>query len=295
MASGARAKNVQGECVMLAAEVPAEDFTYGLITPVFAFLMAVVGSALGLRCTTRALSSERSRRPGWLALGALSIGTGIFTMHFIAMMGFTVPSMNLTYDLGITYASLAVAVGVVGIGVFLVGYAPRSNLTLAAAGVVTGLGVAAMHYMGMAGMDMAGVMRFDTVTVGVSVAIAVVAATAALWFAVNVSGFAASLGASAIMGVAVTGMHYAGMAAVSVHTHGAAATGSGHAQVEILMPALVVPIVVLVFVGLFVGLDPMTVQDIHERMNEEGRGGKGPRQVAQPEPRATGAGPGAVR
>lgn len=280
---------------MLAAEVSTEDFTYGLITPVFAFLMAVVGSALGLRCTTRALSSDRNRRPGWLALGALAMGTGIFTMHFIAMMGFTVPSMSLSYDLGITYASLAVAVGVVGIGVFLVGYAPRSNLTLAAGGVVTGLGVAAMHYLGMAGMDMAGVMRYDPVTVGISVAIAVVAATVALWFAVNVNGFAASLGASVIMGVAVTGMHYAGMAAVSVHTHGAAASGGGHAQVEILMPALVVPIVALVFVGLFVGLDPMTVQDIHEGMNRGDQGGEGSQPQAQARPRPTGTGPGAVR
>ncbi|WP_130796662.1 MHYT domain-containing protein [Streptomyces otsuchiensis] len=281
---------------MYAAEVPVEDLTYGLVTLVLAFLMAVVGSALGLRCTVRALTLDRGRRAGWLALGAISIGTGIFTMHFIAMMGFTVATLSITYDLAITYASLGVAIGVVGIGVFLVGYAPRGNLTLATGGLITGLGVACMHYLGMAGMQMSGTLHYDPVVVALSVVIAVVAATVALWFAISVRGFAASLGASAIMGVAVTGMHYTGMAAVSVHSHSEVVTG-GHARIEILMPALVVPLLLLVFAGLFVGLDPMTTQDIHQRINPADRapgGGPGPSDRSGTTPRAA-AGPGAVR
>lgn len=67
-----------------------DGFTYGLVTPLVAYLMACLGGALGLRCTTRSMLVARSWRGGWLALGSAAIGSGIWTMHFIAMMGFTV-------------------------------------------------------------------------------------------------------------------------------------------------------------------------------------------------------------
>jgi NO-binding membrane sensor protein with MHYT domain len=267
---------------MLAAEVPVDDFAYGWITPVFAFVMAVLGAALGLRCTVRALTLDPARRFGWLLLGAVAIGTGIFTMHFIAMMGFAAESVVISYDLDKTYASLVVAVLVVGLGVFLVGYAPRSTMALLGGGLITGLGVAAMHYMGMAGMRLTGELRYDPAIVGLSLAIALVAATAALWFAITVRGFGASLGASLVMGVAVSGMHYTGMSAVSVHAHALTNIG-GRSGVEILLPALMVPVLLLVFIGLFVGLDPMTTQEIQAKLEQSridreaasgGRGGR---------------------
>ncbi|CAM5693082.1 MHYT domain-containing protein OS=Streptomyces alboniger OX=132473 GN=CP975_08375 PE=4 SV=1 [Streptomyces alboniger] len=89
-------------------------------------------------------------------------------------------------------------------------------------GTVTGLGIATMHYLGMAGMHLDGKLEYDTLTVAVSVVIAVVAATAALWSAGQVRGFLWSVGAGLIMGLAVTGMHYTGMAAFEVHVRGTA-------------------------------------------------------------------------
>lgn len=105
-----------------------DGFSYGLVTPTVAFLMACLGGALGLRCATRPLVVTGSWRPGWLALGSGAIGSGIWTMHFIAMMGFTIENTPIHYDRLMTFASLAVAVVMVGIGIFIVGYrGPRER------------------------------------------------------------------------------------------------------------------------------------------------------------------------
>lgn len=249
-----------------AAGVPVDSFSYGLVTPVLAYGMACLGSALGLRCTVRALglrggAPTGSERAGWLLLGSLAIGTGIFTMHFIAMMGFTARGVEIQYDLLTTYASLAVAVAVVGAGVFLVGHRGRTVPTLLGGGVITGLGVAAMHYLGMASMRMPGSLVYDLPTVLLSIAIAVVAATAALWFATSVKVLGAALGAAMIMGVAVCGMHFTAMRAVSVHSHDTDAAVDGTSAIATVMPILIGPVLLLLFVGLFVSLDPMVQRD----------------------------------
>lgn len=165
-----------------------DGFRYGAVTPVAAFVMACMGGALGLRCIVRTLLNDGSWKPGWLALGAASIGCGIWTMHFIAMIGFQVEETRIGYHVGLTVLSLAVAIVVVGVGVFIVGYRGAGRASLSLAGVVTGLGVAAMHYLGMAALQLNGAIEYTPSTVALSVLIAVVAATAALWAAVTIRG-----------------------------------------------------------------------------------------------------------
>ncbi|MFF4120018.1 MHYT domain-containing protein [Streptomyces sp. NPDC001714] len=238
-----------------------DGFHYGAVTPVAAYLMACLGGALGLRCIVRSLYHHgESWRPGWLALGAATIGCGIWTMHFIAMIGFHVQEATIRYDVGLTLLSLAVAILVVGIGVFAVGYRGASAGTLWTAGVITGLGVAAMHYLGMAALRLDGTIHYDRTTVGLSVLIAIAAATAALWAAVSVRGFTASLGASLVMGLAVSGMHYTAMAAVSVDVHPASATSwSSASPTSLLLPMLLGPAVFLLLAGVVVMFDPLLV------------------------------------
>ncbi|MEH0416378.1 MHYT domain-containing protein [Streptomyces sp. B21-083] len=238
-----------------------DGFSYGFVTPVAAYIMACLGSALGLRCVVRSLLNQGSWKPGWLALGAAAIGCGIWTMHFIAMIGFQVEESAVRYDVGLTVTSLAVAIVVVGIGVFVVGYRGATPVALSAAGIVTGLGVAAMHYLGMAALQVNGAIRYDTATVALSVVIAVVAATAALWAAVSIRGFLTSLGASLVMGVAVSGMHYTGMAAVSVHLHDASTTTtwSGTSPTSLLLPMLIGPTLFLLLAAVVVMFDPLLV------------------------------------
>ncbi|WP_329267033.1 MHYT domain-containing protein [Streptomyces sp. NBC_01451] len=232
------------------------NFHYGAVTPVAAYLMACLGAALGLRCTTRSLRRPH-RRAGWLALGAVSIGCGIWTMHFIAMIGFSVQGALVSYDPTKTLLSLAVAIAVVAVGVFLVGYRGGSPANLGMAGTITGIGVAAMHYLGMAAIHTNGGLHYDAGTVALSVAIAVAAATAALWAAVSIHRLWASLGASLVMGVAVTGMHYTGMAAVSVHLTGESAVSqSSTSLMSFLLAMLAGPLTVLLIAGAIVMFDP---------------------------------------
>ncbi|MGC0404190.1 NO-binding membrane sensor protein with MHYT domain [Streptomyces sp. SAI-126] len=236
-----------------------DGFSYGLVTPLVAYLMACLGGALGLRCTTRSMLVSRSWRPGWLALGSVAIGSGIWTMHFVAMMGFKVREAPIHYDRAITFASLGVAIVMVGIGVFIVGYRGARGTALMTGGAVTGLGIASMHYLGMAGMRLNGQLEYNTATVAVSVVIAVVAATAALWAAGQVRGFLWSVGASLIMGLAVTGMHYTGMAALSVHLHSSSAPVSGDSPASLLAPMMIGPLAFLLLAGVVVMFDPLMV------------------------------------
>ncbi|MFF8940524.1 MHYT domain-containing protein [Streptomyces paradoxus] len=237
-----------------------DGFRYGAVTPVAAYLMACLGGALGLRCIVRSLLDARSFRAGWLALGAASIGCGIWTMHFIAMIGFHVEETRIRYDAATTVLSLVVAVAVVGVGVFIVGLRGTSGVTLAVAGAVTGLGVAGMHYLGMAAMRLNGEVGYDPVGVALSVLIAIGAATAALWAAVTIRGFLTSLGASLVMGIAVSGMHYTGMAAVSVHVHDmTGGTWEGDSPMSLLLPMLLGPVVFLLLAGVMVMFDPLLV------------------------------------
>ncbi|MFF6876407.1 MHYT domain-containing protein [Streptomyces sp. NPDC012474] len=236
-----------------------DGFSYGLVTPFVAYLMACLGGALGLRCTTRSMLVTHSWRPGWLALGSAAIGSGIWTMHFVAMIGFTVRGTPIHYDKAMTFASLAVAIVMVGVGIFIVGYKGARGAALFTGGTITGLGIASMHYLGMASMSLDGKLEYDIVTVGISVAIAMGAATAALWAAGQVRGFLWSVGAGLVMGLAVSGMHYTGMAALSVHLHGTAEPTSGESPAALLAPMLIGPLAFLLLAGVVVMFDPLMV------------------------------------
>jgi NO-binding membrane sensor protein with MHYT domain len=228
------------------------NFSYGLLNPVLGYAMSCLGAFLGLRCTTRAMASHGRTRLSWLLLAALSIGTtGIWVMHFIAMLGFTIPGEVIHYSIPVTIASMLIAVVVVGVGLLIVGFRSQTWRTLVLAGVFTGLGVASMHYTGMAAMRMPSRMSFSPGLFGLSVAIAIVAATAALWAALRLKGTVATFGAALIMGVAVSGMHYTGMAAMRAYPAGSGTgmlmSGGGATAENFLLP-LVIGISVLAFI-----------------------------------------------
>lgn len=243
----------------MTAEV--SEFHYGMITPIAAYLMAFLGSVLALRCTTRSIGRGRGEKKlGWLALGAISLGCGIWTMHFIAMIGFSVDGASVNYDTGRTLLSLFVCIAVVAVGVFLVGYRGSGPVTLGTAGVITGIGVAAMHYLGMAAVHTAGTVHYDTTVVILSVVVAVVAATAALWAAVSISSVWATIGAGLVMGAAVSTMHYTGMAAVSVHVAQMQTGGqSSTSLLAFLLVMLAGPVAALIVAGAIVMFDPEVV------------------------------------
>jgi NO-binding membrane sensor protein with MHYT domain len=229
------------------------NFSYGFLTPGLAYLMSFLGSFLGLRCATRARAHQGRHRARWLLLAGLSIGTtGIWVMHFIAMLGFTIPGMTIDYNVPVTILSMLIAVGIVCAGLLIVGFGGTGYRPLLLAGLITGLGVASMHYTGMAAMRMSGKVTYDPVLFILSVVIAVVAATAALWFALRLKGVGATVAAALIMGLAVSGMHYTGMASMrmtgALGPSGMVMGGGGGATAESFLLPLVLGISIIAFV-----------------------------------------------
>ncbi|MEV5503945.1 MHYT domain-containing protein [Nonomuraea fuscirosea] len=209
-----------------------------------AYIMSSVGSMLGLLLTSRARLTRGRETKFWLVGAAFAIGgTGIWTMHFIAMLGFSVHGSVIRYDVPLTAASAILAVVVVGMGLFLASHgATRGGAGtgfLLGGGVLTGLGVAGMHYLGMAAMNMSGMVSYDPVIVTLSVLIAVAAATVALWFTLRVSGALRIGGAALVMGVAVSGMHYTGMYSMSVAAHTEMMPVAGAQAIDFLLPLIV--------------------------------------------------------
>jgi NO-binding membrane sensor protein with MHYT domain len=232
--------------------VSVHHFSYGLLTPALGYVMSCLGCFLGLRCTSRARAHHGKARARWLFLATVSIATtGIWVMHFVAMLGFTIPGQTVRYSIPVTILSMLVAVAVVGVGLLIVGFGGAGGGRLVLGGLIIGCGVASMHYMGMAAMRMPDTVHYDTLLLVLSVVIAVVAGTAALWAALRLTAVWSTLTASLIMGVAVSGMHYTGMAAMRVYgvqdPAMAASMGGGASAVSFLLP-LVLGISVLAFI-----------------------------------------------
>lgn len=245
---------------LAAGTLEHNHFTFGWITPAMGFAFALAGSYLGLNSMKAARSAPTlGARLRWIGLAALAIGgVGIWMMHFIAMIGFTIPSEPLAYNTTLTAASFGLGVGAVAIGLFLTGTGRPSIWKLLLAGPVTGAGVVGMHYLGMFAISSTGTLTYDTVLVAASVGIAVAAATAALAFATWVRAKGAMAMASLAMAVAVCGMHFTGMAAISV-------TGPAGGAVEGIDPlVLMIPILILAtisIVGMIFGVLTVATSD----------------------------------
>ncbi|MDQ7907840.1 MHYT domain-containing protein [Phytohabitans sp. ZYX-F-186] len=237
--------------------------TYGAVNPIVAYLIAFVGSLLGLVCTARARAARhRRRRTRWLVLAAITIGgAALWLMHFTAMFGFDVPDSPVRYSPWLTMASLVVAVVTAGAGLFVAGRGPASGGRVVLGGLLIGAGAVAMHYTAMAAVRVAGRIEYDGALVGVSTLVAVAGATAALWLVVAVRGWPAVIAGAFVLGLGVCGMHYAGMAAMRVRLW-----TPGETRVEGLSPSLlIVPITVLAAVTLigvaFSALQAMTEEE----------------------------------
>lgn len=231
-----------------------DHFAYGPISPIMGFGFALAGAFLGLTCMVHARRLPGGRgRVKWLAFASLAIGgTGIWMMHFIAMIGFSVPDGTVRYDIPITAASLVISIVSVAFGIFTVGLGKATLVKILIGGPLTGMGVVAMHYTGMAAVNLPGTIHYDPMWVAGSIAIALVAATVALFFTTWVTGRGSLVGASVIMAIAVTGMHYTGMRSVSVTIDPDIIDVPGVDPLVLLIPILVLATVVLI--ALIVGV-----------------------------------------
>ena len=249
--------------------VTVHNFSYGLVNPVLGYAMSCLGAFLGLRCVTRARAYTGAARARWLILASVAIGAGsIWAMHFIAMLGYTIPGQTILYNVPVTIVSMVIAIVVVGVGLFIVSYGNGGWRPLLIGGVIVGIGVAGMHYLGMMAMSMPDTMRYNTPLFILSVAIAIIAGTAALWAGTQVRGIGATVVASLIFGVAVSGMHYTGMAAMDVYPSTATSGGSmaamgGATAISFIVPLLAGISLLMFGLTLAITLSPSEAE-IHE-------------------------------
>jgi PAS domain S-box-containing protein len=187
------------------------DPTYDSVLVALSMGVSILASFVSLDVAARIWPARGWRRGAWIVAAATAMGGGIWSMHFIGMLAFSLP-IDIGYDVWITLASLVTAVAVTGVAFAIIADA-QGWRRLLAAGAVMGLGVAAMHYTGMAAMRLPATLTYTPSIFAASIAIACVAATAALWIAVRVTGLWWRLGAAVVMAAAVSGMHYVGMAA----------------------------------------------------------------------------------
>ena len=192
------------------------SISYNLYLVALSYAIAAFGSFTALQLAIRIPTSRGGTMWSWLLFSALALGGGaIWSMHFIGMLAYKMP-MKVAYDPMLTVGSLLIAIVIAAIGLYIVGRGKGSIARLLFAGVAGGLGVCAMHYSGMAAMIMPAKVHYDMMLVGLSVVIAIVAATVALWLAFNLRGNWQRFGSALVMGAAVCGMHYTGMTAVTM-------------------------------------------------------------------------------
>lgn len=224
--------------------------SYNSLLVLFSFLVAVLASYTALDLVGRISSARRVAARWWLGGGALALGVGVWSMHFIGMLAFDLP-ISLGYDIGLTLLSLVIAIA---FSTFALWMGSRRELPLRrllAGALLLGAGIAAMHYTGMGAMRMQPGIVYKPLIVGASVAIAVAAGGAALWIAFQLRSHRARvrsyrMGAALVMGVAIVAMHYTGMAAAQFPLGSVCgASNGGLTSDSLALPIIVVTIAVL--------------------------------------------------
>lgn len=201
---------ILGFCFDSTSPGMAHDHDIGLV--VLSFAIAALASFCSLDMAERMRAAEGRTRTFWLIMAGITLGGGIWSMHFIAMTAFYVP-IERGYDPKLTLLSGLVAVAAVTAGLAALGRKP-GLVRLLGAGAFVGTGVVVMHYMGMSALRIAGEIAYRPELFTASIVIALTAATVALWLAANLTLLWQRAAAAIVMAIAICGMHYTGMTGV---------------------------------------------------------------------------------
>jgi NO-binding membrane sensor protein with MHYT domain len=190
--------------------------SFNLPLVLLSYVISVCGAFTALVLARESTKVQPQERLPWVAWSAVIMGgIAIWSMHFVGMMAWHA-NMPVSYDIGRTVLSMALAILSTGIGFAIVGLGSRTPAAIVLAGVFMGAGVAVMHYTGMSAMRMPAAITYDMTLVWVSVGIAMSASCVALWMAFYLTARWQMVIAALIAGIAVCGMHYTGMVAVSM-------------------------------------------------------------------------------
>jgi PAS domain S-box-containing protein len=195
----------------------AGSYEYGEVAR--SILIAIVASYAALDLGGRVTAARGWVRAAWLTGGAIAMGIGIWAMHFKALMAFRL-AINVGYHWPTVLASLVIGVLASAIALYVATRKKMGPVQAWTGSLIMGGGIAAMHYAGMAAMRMAAVTRFDHLRVALSVVLAILFSRIALMFTFDYredfrGTTLAKIISAAVMGAAISLMHYSGMAAVS--------------------------------------------------------------------------------
>lgn len=183
------------------------------------YVIAVIASYVALDMASR-VSANRGTKMAmyWLTGGAVAMGSGIWSMHFVGMLAFSLP-IPVSYNIPVTFLSLAFAVAASGVALYSISRGTLNRQRLIKAGLWMGCGVALMHYTGMFALQIEPRPRYHPALFALSVAIAVIASIAALWVCFQLksdtiaTAFWKKSASALVMGIAIWGMHFTGMSA----------------------------------------------------------------------------------
>ncbi|PBP72637.1 histidine kinase [Pseudomonas syringae] len=186
---------------------------------VISILVAILAAYTALDLVGRIVSARGRAVHLWIAGGAVAMGVGTWSTHFIGMLAFVLP-IDLGYDVPLVLLSLLIAIGFSGFALWLATLPRLPALQLSLGSLLLGLGISATHYTGMAAMRMQPGIQYTPWLFALSLVIAVVASAAALRVAFHLRQqrprvYVLRASAALLLGLAVIGMHYTGMAAAN--------------------------------------------------------------------------------
>lgn len=224
--------------------------SYDQLLVIVSFIVAFLASYTALDMAGRVATSTGKVALVWLFGGGFALGVGIWSMHFIGMLAMSLP-MVMSYSASLTVLSMVIAVAASIFALWIVCYGELPWYRLCGGAIVMGSGVVAMHYTGMAALMVNPGIVWDWRWIWLSVAIALGASGAALWLAFHLRRGTGRLalmrsGAALIMGIAIAGMHYTGMAAASFP----ASSHATHLGVNSSWLAILVVVVTLAILGI---------------------------------------------
>jgi diguanylate cyclase (GGDEF)-like protein len=192
---------------------------YNALLVLCSVIVAMLASFTALDTSSRIIQATPLAAKFWLLAAGFTMGVGIWSMHFVGMLAFSIP-INILYDVNETVLSLLVSVGASIVALWIVARPVLSISRLAAGSVVLGAGAAGMHYLGMDAMKMVPAIRYDPLLLAASVVFPTLMVAAALWIVFHLGqrrdqGRVYKVAAAVVMGLAVSGMHYIGMAAAN--------------------------------------------------------------------------------
>lgn len=187
---------------------------YDPILVALSVLIAMQGGYVSLRLASRLADTTGVMRKAMLVASAASLGCGIWAMHFIGMLALELP-VTVNYDVLLTLVSFLVSILVTGIGVYIAGFGAPSLPRLAGGGAFMGLGIAAMHYVGMSAVRANCLITYSPTLIVLSIVIGIAASILALWLAISTRTLWQTFAGAATMGLAISGMHYTAMAAAT--------------------------------------------------------------------------------